>query len=100
MQPLAEAPTQQASISAETPSLYLDTGAAARRLSCKARLLQSLRSTGGGPRWVRIGRQVRYRSDWLDAWAEANSVSSKTEEAARRADTGVRPRATSTLVEA
>jgi hypothetical protein len=49
-----------------------------------SRRLKDLRQSGGGPRYVRIGSAVRYRSDWLDAWAEANAVSSTSEEAARR----------------
>lgn len=65
--------------SLEAEAHYLDTEAAARRLSCKARLLQSLRATGAGPKYTRLGRQVRYRLDWLDSWAEANAVTSKTE---------------------
>ena len=85
MQQLAEAQVPVTAASADASDAhYMDTAGAARRLACKARLLESLRSAGGGPRWVRIGRQVRYRSDWLDAWAEANAVTSKTEEAARR----------------
>jgi len=78
MQPLAA----HDPLAAEPP--YLDTEAAARRLSCKARLLQSLRSTGSGPKYTRVGRQVRYRLDWLDAWAEANAVTSETEDVKRR----------------
>lgn len=89
MQQIAGAQAQLGSASAEFPTpRYLDTAGAAKRMACKARLLESLRSVGGGPRWVRIGRQVRYRTDWLDTWAEQNSVTSTSEEAARRDATG------------
>jgi hypothetical protein len=60
-----------------TPPKYLGFLDSSRRL-------KDLRQSGGGPRYVRIGSAVRYRSDWLDAWAEANAVSSTSEEAARR----------------
>jgi hypothetical protein len=65
---------------------YFDETTAARYLGFarSSRRLKELRLTGGGPRYVRIGQAVRYRSDWLDAWAEASAVSSTSEEAARR----------------
>ena len=64
---------------------YMDDPAAARRLGLKsARRLKDLRSRGGGPKFVRIGNTVRYRSDWLDIWAEENAVASTSEELARR----------------
>jgi hypothetical protein len=71
---------------AHAKHIYLDETTAARYLgfSDSSRRLKDLRQAGGGPRYVRIGSAVRYRSDWLDAWAEANAVSSTSEEAARR----------------
>jgi hypothetical protein len=65
---------------------YLDESRAAKHLGFdrSSRRLKDLRQSGGGPRYVRVGSAVRYRSDWLDAWAEANAVSSTSEEAARR----------------
>ena len=82
------------------PYLYLNEGAAASYLRSSRRTLKDLRARGGGPRYVRLGQAVRYRSDWLDAWAEAHAVSNTSEEAARRsgiATRGVRgtPRAAS-----
>jgi hypothetical protein len=63
---------------------YMDTPAAAKYLQTSTRTLEMLRSRGGGPKWVRISRAVRYRPDWLDAWAEQNAVVSTSEETARR----------------
>jgi hypothetical protein len=63
---------------------YLDEDGAARYLKIKKRRLKDLRLRGGSPRWVRVGMSVRYRTDWLDAWAEQNAVSSTSEEIARR----------------
>ncbi|MCB1504889.1 MAG: helix-turn-helix domain-containing protein [Hyphomicrobiaceae bacterium] len=53
---------------------YLDTRQAARYLDVKSSLLRDLRSRGGGPRFTRIGRLVRYRRDWLDDYAESRSA--------------------------
>jgi hypothetical protein len=48
------------------------------------RRMKALRRRGGGPRYVRLGLSVRYRSDWLDEWTEAKAVTSTAEEIARR----------------
>jgi hypothetical protein len=58
---------------------YLDTKAAATYLGLKAHRLQDLRVSGGGPRFTKLGRLVRYRKDWLDAWAEAGACQSTAE---------------------
>lgn len=38
------------------------------------------RWTGDGPRFVKLGRHVRYRADDVLAWIDANSRTSTTEE--------------------
>jgi hypothetical protein len=63
---------------------YLDEAAAADRLNSSRRRLKDLRMRGGGPPFVRLGAAVRYRTDWLDHWAEAQAVCSTSEETARR----------------
>lgn len=65
---------------------YRDAEGAAAYLggSISARTLAELRGSGGGPRWVRIGRTPVYRVDWLDEWADARSVLSTSAERARR----------------
>lgn len=63
---------------------YLDEGQAAHYLKTNRRRLKELRLRGGGPPFVRLGASVRYRTDWLNSWAEANAVASTSEEAARR----------------
>jgi hypothetical protein len=72
--------------SATRAFLYYDEEGAARYLAIEGstRRLKDLRQGGGGPRYLRIGSAVRYRSDWLDQWAEANAVSSTSEETARK----------------
>ncbi len=73
-------------IDAENKTRYRDTDGAAAYLGgvVPARTLQELRMTGGGPRWVRIGRTAVYRTDWLDEWFEARAVVSTSAERARK----------------
>ena len=63
--------------------VYFDTSGAAERLRVSPRTLVDYRSRGGGPKWVRIARAVRYRADWLDQWAEDKAVTSTSEETAK-----------------
>jgi hypothetical protein len=74
------------------PHVYLDDISAARYLGFNngARRLKDLRGRGGGPKWLRIGSAVRYRLDWLDAWANEQAVVSTSEETGRHRE-GRRP---------
>jgi hypothetical protein len=63
--------------------VYLNTPGAAEYVDVSPRTLIDYRSRGGGPRWVRFGRAVRYRTDWLDQWADKMAVTSTSEETAR-----------------
>ncbi len=51
-------------------SMTIDTAAAAARLGVETTTLQNWRWSGDGPRYVKVGRLVRYRlsdlADWLD----------------------------------
>ena len=62
---------------------YFDTPRAAQRLGVSPRTLVDYRSRGGGPKWVRIARAVRYRADWLDQWADDKAVTSTSQETAQ-----------------
>jgi excisionase family DNA binding protein len=44
--------------------------------------LQKLRVKGGGPRFVKLGRSVRYRQSDLEEWLSARVVGSTSEKAA------------------
>lgn len=57
---------------APAPAEYLTTAEAARLLGVSERHLERLRAVGRGPRWVTIGRSVRYaRGDVpTEAWPE------------------------------
>ncbi len=57
----------------------LDTHAAAVRTGLSSSTLRKLRLTGCGPRFLKLGRAVRYRASDLDAWLDARSVSSTSE---------------------
>ncbi len=52
---------------------------AAMALRCSERTLERLRVTGGGPKFVRTGRLVRYRACDLEAWIAARVVGSTSE---------------------
>ena len=53
----------------------LDTYEAADCLSVSKAYLDSLRSTGGGPEYIKIGRRmVRYRRSALDKWVDSHGT--------------------------
>ena len=56
---------------------------AARRLRLSERTLERLRLQGGGPRYVKANRSVRYREADLEAWVTARVVSSTSDGAGR-----------------
>ena len=60
-------------------SRYTDTRGAAQHLACSASYLETLRNTGGGPRFIKIGKAVRYRIDDLEAWANGRAYNSTSE---------------------
>lgn len=64
-------------------SPYMYTEAAAQFLGMGRRNLERLRVTGGGPKFVKIGRKCAYRREALEAWVESREFGSTSE--ARRA---------------
>jgi hypothetical protein len=58
---------------------FLDVPTAARFLSVSKALLDKLRTTGGGPRFCKAGRAIRYSADDLTAWMKARSFTSNAE---------------------
>ena len=67
------------------PTKYTDTRGAADHLACSASFLQKCRVTGGGPKFIKIGRAVRYSLADLDAFANARVHSATSEYVASRA---------------
>lgn len=57
----------------------MTTEQAARYLSCDAGWLEILRHKGGGPKFSKLGRLVRYRRDDLDAWVEEHIQANTSE---------------------
>ena len=67
----------------------LTTDAAAKYLGLSRSCLEKLRVYGGGPRYLKLRRLVRYRHTDLDAWLDRHVVSS-TSEVTPSADMGGR----------
>jgi len=51
-----------------------DTVGAALRTGLAVPTLEKLRCTGGGPRYCKLGRSVRYRISDLDEWVASHVV--------------------------
>jgi hypothetical protein len=62
-----------------TATPYTNTRGAAERLACSASYLEKCRVTGGGPRFLKIGKSVRYKIEDLDAWAGVRAHGSTSE---------------------
>lgn len=54
------------------PKEVFTTEEAAAYIQSSRQLLELLRVKGGGPRYVKLGRMVRYRRAALDEWLIAN----------------------------
>jgi predicted DNA-binding transcriptional regulator AlpA len=57
----------------EIPSDLVDEVALAARLGVSRSTLQSWRYTGRGPRYIKVGRLIRYRNAEIEAYLRANS---------------------------
>lgn len=57
----------------------LSTEQAAARCGLSPRTLEKVRITGGGPRFVKLGRSVRYDVADLDAWIASNRRASTSD---------------------
>lgn len=65
-------------------SAMLDTKAAAEHLGLAKVTLDMWRSQGRGPRFVKMGRAVRYRMSDLDRWVEDHSQDARYDKAPPR----------------
>lgn len=66
--------TRNASYEPARPPRLLTTDEAAEVLAITASAVKAWRVRGGGPRYIKVGQQVRYRlSDLLD-WLDARTV--------------------------
>ena len=57
---------------AKKGSPFLNTGQAAFYVSLSRRTLEKMRVAGGGPRFRKHGRYVRYHIDDLDEWSNGH----------------------------
>jgi excisionase family DNA binding protein len=64
---------------AKKGSPFLSTAQAAHYVSLSRRTLENMRIDGGGPRFRKHGRYVRYHIDDLDAWSEEHVKLSTSE---------------------
>jgi len=76
----------------QDPRPLLDQSQAAEFLAVSTRTLEGWRSSGGGPRFVRVGRRVRYRLRDLQQWVDVRTFGSSAE-VGRRWGIGRRGRA-------
>lgn len=60
-------------------SRYTNTRGAAKHLACSASYLEKCRGAGDGPRFLKIGKAVRYKIEDLDAFASAREHGSTSE---------------------
>ena len=68
----------QAAINGTDPDSLVTEVQAAKFLNISIRTLQAWRIKLAGPRFVRVGRAIRYRHSDLIAWIEANTVGQAT----------------------
>jgi excisionase family DNA binding protein len=64
---------------AKKGSPFLNTDQAAYYVGLSRRTLEKMRTAGGGPRFRKHGRYVRYHIDDLDAWSAESGKSSTSE---------------------
>lgn len=60
-------------------SLTVDTQGASQHIGLAVSTLEKLRCTGGGPKFCRLGRAVRYRLTDLEEYLAERVVSSTSE---------------------
>ncbi|HML92970.1 helix-turn-helix domain-containing protein [Methyloceanibacter sp.] len=69
---------------AKKGSPFLNTAQAAFYVGLSRRTLEKMRLTGGGPRFRKHGRYVRYHIDDLDAWSLGERRDSSADAGGRR----------------
>lgn len=79
---------------AKKGSPFLNTAQAAFYIGLSQRTLEKMRVTGGGPKYRKHGRYVRYHIDELDDWSKGRSRDTDSgdhQDGSGRADGGGRP---------
>ena len=65
----------------QQPTILITETELAERLQVSKKLLQKMRYEGNGPRYVKIGRLVRYRIKDIEAYLNASTLTFTREEA-------------------
>jgi predicted DNA-binding transcriptional regulator AlpA len=63
-------------------TLTVDTEGASKHIGLAVSTLEKLRVTGGGPRFVKLGRAVRYRVSDLEDYVAERVISSTSQRVA------------------
>lgn len=63
-------------------TVTVDTKGAAHHTGLAANTLNNMRTRGNGPRFMKLGKAVRYRIADLDAWMAARTIASTSERVA------------------
>lgn len=63
-------------------SLTVDTGGASQHIGLAVSTLEKMRVTGGGPKYVKLGRSVRYRLSDLEQYLAVRVRESTSQAAA------------------
>jgi predicted DNA-binding transcriptional regulator AlpA len=79
---IARACSQEFLMSSSSISPYCDTQGASQHSGLSKSFLEKLRVTGDGPRFIKIGKAVRYKVADIDAWLAAQARNSTSEYAA------------------
>ena len=58
---------------------FLTQSEAAKLLRLSPRTLERMRLVGSGPKFVKAGRRVLYRVDFIDDWTDAQTFQSTSE---------------------
>ena len=57
----------------------LNESSVAKILNCEVKTLQAWRCRGGGPKFIRVGRLIRYSHEDLQAYIHSRRVSSTSQ---------------------
>lgn len=61
------------------PIPLMEERAVAEYLGVKRKTVQNWRLVGGGPKFIRVGRSIRYRFEDIQAWLALREASSTSE---------------------
>jgi predicted DNA-binding transcriptional regulator AlpA len=61
-----------------TETLILTESEAARLLGISVSGLRKWRKNATGPKWIKLGRLIRYRSEHVQSWLQAHEIEPDT----------------------